>query len=68
MAEKKSRYNESARRSAAKYMKKNCRSIAFRLSRIYEQELIDIYDSIPDSQKAAWFKECLREYGQKHPK
>lgn len=60
-------YNESRRKSSQKYMLKNCYSIAFRLSKVYEEDLIEIYHSIPKSQKAAWFKECLREYAEKHP-
>ena len=60
-------YDEKSRKSAQKYMIKNCYSIAFRLSKVYEQDLIEIYHSIPSSQKAAWFKECLRKYREEHP-
>lgn len=60
-------YSEQSRKSAQKYMLKNSYSVAFRLSKVYEKDLIDIYHSIPASQKAAWFKECLREYAEKHP-
>lgn len=60
-------YDENSRKSAQKYMIKNSYSIAFRLSKIYEKDLIEIYHSIPSSQKAAWFKECLRKYGEEHP-
>lgn len=60
-------YNESSRKATQKYLLKNSYSVAFRLSKVYEQDLIDIYQSIPKSQKAAWFKECLREYAEKHP-
>ena len=58
--------NEQSRESARKYLLKNSYSIAFRLSKVYEQDLIDIYNSIPKSTKAEWFKQCLREYGEKH--
>ena len=59
-------YNQTARKASQKYLLKNTRSVAFRLSKVYEQDLIDIYDSIPNSEKAAWFKQCLKEYGEKH--
>ena len=65
-SEKKKYYTPATRKAAQKYLIKNCYSVAFRLSKVYEQDLIDIYKSIPSSQKAAWFKECLREYAEKN--
>ena len=59
-------YSETSRKASQKYLLKNSYSIAFRLSKVYEQDLIDIYNSIPKSTKAEWFKQCLREYGEKH--
>ena len=60
-------YSEQSRKSAQKYMLKNSYSVSFRLSKVYEQDLIDIYHSIPSSQKAGFFKECLRRYAEEHP-
>jgi len=59
------RYNESQRKASAKYMKKNSLSISFRLSKVYEQDLIEIYKSIPDSKKAGVFKQAIRDYGSR---
>ena len=60
-------YNKTARKAAQKYMADNCLSVAFRLNKKTESELIEIYQSIPRSKKAAWFKQCLREYAAKNP-
>ena len=59
-------YNEASRKAAQKYMAKNSLSIAFRLSKVYEQDLIAIYKSIPDSQKAGVFKDAIRRYAMEH--
>ena len=54
------------KRATAKYRREKMVGITFRLSKIYDQDLIDVYQSIPN--KMDWFKKCLREYGEKHPK
>lgn len=59
-------YNESARKSTYKYLKANSYPICFRLSKLYEQDLIDIYKGMPRSEKSEWFKQCLRDYAKKH--
>lgn len=61
----KSRISEADRKAGKKYRRTKMLSIAFRLSRVYEQELIDIYSRIPN--KSQWFKHAIREYGEKHP-
>lgn len=60
-------YDETARKAARKYLLENSYSVAFRLSKKYEADLIEIYHSIPKNRKAEWFKQCLREYREKHP-
>lgn len=42
------------------YRQKSMLSIAFRLSRSRDAELIEIYESIPN--KMEWFRECLTRY------
>lgn len=60
------RYTEAQRKATAKYMAKNSLSVSFRLSKVYEQDLIAIYKSIPDSKKAGVFKQAIRDYGANH--
>lgn len=42
------------------YRKNNMMSVAFRLSRANDADLIAIYDSIPN--KMEWFRSCLKLY------
>ena len=65
-AKKKRTYSPNQQKWTNEYKKKAMKSCGVYLSRIYEQDLIDIWDSIPS--KADWFKNCLREYGKKHQK
>ena len=51
---------ESDRRAHRKYNREKMKSIAFRLHRVSDAELIEIYESIPD--KMAWFRESLKNY------
>ena len=60
----KTRVSEADKRAGKKYRRTKMLSIAFRLSRVYEQDLIDIYETIPN--KSQWFKQAVREYGEKH--
>lgn len=62
----KSKISEADRRAGKKYRRTKMLSVAFRLSRVYEQDLIDIYSTIPN--KSQWFKNAIREYGEKHSK
>lgn len=57
-------YSEVQKKASAKYKAKAIRNIVFSISKIYDADLLEVYDSIPN--KAAWFKECLREYQKKH--
>lgn len=57
-------YSEGQKKASAKYKAKAIRNIVFSISKIYEADLLEIYDSIPN--KAEWFKRCLSEYGKKH--
>lgn len=61
-------YNETQRKSAQKYLLKNCLSVSFRLNKVTEQDLIEIYQSIPKNQKAELFKQALRDYKEKNQK
>lgn len=49
-----------------KYAAKNKVQAAFKLNKVTEPELVEIYLSIPN--KAQWFKDCLRRYEAEHPK
>ena len=57
-------YSEVQRKASQKYKAKNIKNISISLSKIYDAELIEIYQSIPD--KAGWFKSCLMEYKRRH--
>ena len=48
-----------------KYDKENKIQVAFKLNKVTEPELVEIYQAIP--HKAQWFKDCLRRYAQEHP-
>ena len=61
----KTKISEADRRAGKKYRRTKMLSVAFRLSRVYEQDLIDIYSRIPN--KSRWFKQAIKEYGEKHP-
>lgn len=61
-------YDATARKSAQKYLIKNCLSVSFRLNRNTEAELIEIYQQIPNSEKAGVFKDAIRSWGEKHQK
>jgi len=60
--EKKSKQTPVKKQYDRKYRREKMLSISFRLSRIYDQELIEIYESIPD--KSYWFKTSLRRYAE----
>ena len=47
-----------------KYRSINCRDIKISLNKNTDADLIEIYESIPN--KAAWFKDCLREYAKRN--
>lgn len=64
MAEKRKRGYEENKKYAQRYMKANCVSVAIRLNKRTEADLIEIYKSIPE--KAQWFKDCLRMYAAEH--
>lgn len=49
-----------------KYNKEKMKSIAFRLHRESDAELITIYESIPDKMK--FFREALRNYAKRGTK
>lgn len=49
---------ESKKRYDRQYRKEKMLSIAFRLSRESDKDLIEIYESIPN--KMEWFREALR--------
>jgi len=55
---------ERNRKSINKYHREKMLSIAFRLSKVYEQDLIEVYQNIPN--KRQWFVDCLRKYQQEH--
>lgn len=57
-------YSEVQKKASAKYKAKAIRNVVFSMSKIYDADLLEVYDSIPN--KAMWFKECLREYQKKH--
>ena len=48
-----------------RYDKVNKVQAAFKLNKITEPELVEIYQLIPN--KAQWFKDCLRRYAAEHP-
>lgn len=48
-----------------RYDKVNKVQAAFKLNKITEPELVEIYQLIPN--KAQWFKDCLRQYAADHP-
>ncbi len=45
-----------------RYHREKMMSIAFRLSRTTDKELIEIYNRIPD--KMVWFRESLRRFDE----
>ena len=51
------RQTEAKKRYDLEYHRTKTLSIAFRLSKEYDKDLIEIYKSIPD--KSRWFKESL---------
>lgn len=55
--------SEADKRATKKYRKKNMLCIAFRLSRKYDADLIEIYQSIPN--KMEWFRSALRATREK---
>jgi hypothetical protein len=64
MAEEKN-WQKNKRAYNLEYDRVNKIRIGIKLNKATEPELVEIYQSIPN--KAEWFKECLREYGRKHP-
>lgn len=55
--------SEADKRAAKKYLRNNMKSIAFRLSKKRDADLIEIYESLPN--KMEWFRKALREAGEK---
>lgn len=53
-------YNPQKRKAAQKYLITQTLSIAFRLNRRTDADLIDIYERIPN--KSQFFKQALREW------
>jgi len=47
-----------------RYHREKMISIAFRLSRITDKDLIETYNSIPD--KMGWFRESLRRFKEEN--
>ena len=62
--EKKTRQTPAKKTYDKKYRQEKMYSIAFRLSKVYDQELIETYESIPE--KTAWFKSALKKYKEEH--
>ena len=62
----KRKYSPNQQKMTNDYKRRAYRNISIGLSKIYESDLIEIYERIPD--KAGWLKSCLREYGEKHPR
>lgn len=54
--------SKAQKEASKKYNKKMMMSIAFRLHRESDAELIRIYEAIPN--KAEWFREALRKTGK----
>lgn len=59
---------EYNKKYAQNYMKKNCISVAFRLNKVTESDLIETYRKIPNNQKAEIFKQAIRDFGEKMKK
>ena len=57
-------YNETRRKAAQKYLITQTLSIAFRLNRRTDGDLIDIYERIPN--KSQFFKQALRDWDAKN--
>ena len=53
-------YDQYRKKASIKYMKNNTLSIAFRLNRNTEQDLIEIYQSIPN--KKDFLRDALLNY------
>lgn len=64
--ERKNRQTEAKRKYDLEYHRAKTLSIAFRLSKEYDKELIEIYKSIPD--KSSWFKESIRNWAKNNGK
>ena len=64
--ERKNRMTETKRKYDLEYHRTKTLSVAFRLSKEYDKELIEIYKSIPD--KSGWFKESIRNWAEKNGK
>lgn len=60
--EKKRNLTDHGKEYIKTYNRENRMSIAFRLSRLYETEYIEIYQAIPDKSK--WFKWALRKWDE----
>ena len=54
--------SKAQKEASKRYNKKMMMSIAFRLHRDTDSDLIKIYQSIPN--KAEWFREALRKTGK----
>lgn len=59
-------FTKAQKEATRRYKKKNIKHIGFDLSKVYEQEYINIYETI--SNKAEWFRRCLKEYAEKRQK
>ena len=58
MKEKKNKQTPTKKDYDKRYRREKMLSIAFRLSRVNDKELIELYEAIPN--KTEWFRECLR--------
>ena len=57
-------YNEQMRKASQKYLLEQTLSIAFRLNRRTDADLIRIYQRIPN--KSQFFKQALREWDKRN--
>lgn len=57
-------YNPQKRKAAQKYLITQTLSVAFRLNRRTDGELIEIYERIPN--KSQFFKQALKEWDAKN--
>lgn len=64
--ERKNRQTPQKKEYDNKYKREKKLCIAFRLSRQYDADLIDIYESIPN--KMDWFRWALREFDSRRKK
>ena len=59
------RWAQNKKEYDRKYSQQNKVQAAFKLNKVTEPELVEIYQLIPN--KAQWFKDCLKQYALDHP-